>query len=527
MSSGGRKETRSQQVRKEDIPLTSSTTTHNRFTFQQSSRQSALLARRASIKLDVASFAAETYLPEYYLRGTLEADTEEAIQAALRSLAAARDKAEAELKRAVYKNHVEFVHISKEIMDFEGVLSELARIQVSLRSAATALVASAGVANIISLDESVATHAHEPGQVGSEPKTVVGGLPMTNNATEQEAVRPTIDWEARRVKMASLTETIADFDKYLSPDRYLIFEGGGISEQASGMGLSAKSITLYLFNDAIAMASKKTRMVLAGSGRRLVLERFWPLSGLLITDVPDTKSLTNAFKVTRGGENVLLQAETATGKRLWLQQIIKTQKALEGSSGEGGSGRERNPLVSRTASPMPLPPLPPTSPTNTASETTISGIGPGSSASGKTHKRTKSKGAPGSDTTATATVGSGCAALSPESMEKLSLLTSQLDTLNAEVDRCNYEAASELADKVKFELDQMDGRVSLVHRLSERLCTLVSKLAAYLYHEITDLIISKEHMAKYIQLLVVLGFQDEAREKFLAARSDFIRERTK
>lgn len=524
MSGGGRKETRSQQVRREDIPLPSTTTTNTKFAFQQSSRQSALLARRASIKLDVASFAAETYLPEYYLRGALEADTEEAIQAALRSLAAARDKAETELKRAVYKNHVEFVQISKEIMDFEGVLSELARIQVSLRNNATALVTSAGVANIISLDESATTQANEPGQLGNGPKKVIGGLSTKVSTTEQEAPRPTIDWEARHAKMESLTETIADFEKYLSPDRYLIFEGGGISEQASGMGLSAKSITLYLFNDAIAMASKKTRMVLAGSSRRLVLERFWPLSELLITDVPDTKSLTNAFKVARSGENVLLQAETATGKRLWLQQIIKTQKALEGSAGEGGS-RERNPLVSRTASPMPL--LPPTSPKG-AGETSISGgVSSGAGVSGKIHKRTKSKGASGSEPTITAAFSGGGAALSPEAMDKLSLLTSQLDTLNAEVDRCNYEAAAELVDKVKFELDQMDGRVSLVHRLGERLSTLVNKLAAYLYHEITDLIISKENMAKYIQLLVVLGFPDEAREKFLAARSDFIRERTK
>jgi hypothetical protein len=52
-------------------------------------------------------------------------------------------------------------------------------------------------------------------------------------------------------------------------------------------------------------------------------------------------------------------------------------------------------------------------------------------------------------------------------------------------------------------------------------------LANYLYHEISDLIIGKEAMSKHIQRLVVLGFPDEAREKFLAARSDFIKERTK
>lgn len=120
-------------------------------TGQISQRQSTLMARRESVRVDVASFAAENYRPESYLRMRMEADTEEAVQAVLQSLSVACDKSIAELRRAVYKNHVEFLKVSKEITDFEVNLGELRNLQTLLRSSATALVSSAGVASVVSL----------------------------------------------------------------------------------------------------------------------------------------------------------------------------------------------------------------------------------------------------------------------------------------------------------------------------------------------------------------------------------------
>ncbi|PJF17437.1 hypothetical protein PSACC_02711 [Paramicrosporidium saccamoebae] len=113
-------------------------------------RRQALANRRASLRLDVASFAAENYRPEVYLKSTMEADTDEAVQGALRSLTAACEKSVSELQRAVWKNHGEFLEVGKGIMEFEGGLNELRGIQSALRSAANALVSSAGVADFVS-----------------------------------------------------------------------------------------------------------------------------------------------------------------------------------------------------------------------------------------------------------------------------------------------------------------------------------------------------------------------------------------
>lgn len=294
--------------------------------------------------------------------------------------------------------------------------------------------------------------------------------------------------------MSALAEIIGDFEQYLAPERYLIFEGGGITEQVGTS--SPKPITLFLFNDAIAMASKKSRMVLSSSSKRLNLERFWLLKEAALSEVSDSKSIQNAFKLTRGGEYVLLQAETATGKRLWMQQIAKTQTALEHS---GAASTTKSPTLTpatsspRRGSPLLVPPE-----------------------RQQKHRRISS--------TASSRKEKILGKVDPEKIKELAI---DLDELHSEIDQCDYEKAVEIIDKIKFELGQLDNQLPIVHQLGEKLRKLVLKAAECLYHEITDPIISREVMARFIQFLIVLGFADEARDKFLASRSEAIKDRLK
>jgi hypothetical protein len=227
--------------------------------------------------------------------------------------------------------------------------------------------------------------------------------------------------------------------------------------------------------------------------------------------------VSNALKISRGGEQVVLQAETATGKRLWLQHILKAQRTLAGdddvsvaddNTSVGRPGTPRTPITGnpRQMRGSPLAPSPagggsPAAPTSTITSKHRRKI----SAMSKKEAQQPAEIPP----------------------EKHASLVALLDRLNAETDKCNYDAAVEAVDKIKYELAQMDPRAPALHPLGQRLQTQVAKLASFLYHEIADLIIGKAEMSKHIQRLVVLGFPDEARERFLAARSDFIRERTK
>jgi len=454
---------------------------HARFTFDElkrAERQNALQARRSTILMDESSFGAENYQPEYWLRVKLEeSGTEESLPALLRTIEAHRDKSQGDLRKAVYKAHGDFLDISKEIMAFEEKLEQLKMTKEQLENAAHTILKFAGV------ETSVSTEEDELAEQGSKQAPV---------PIDEEQHRPAVaDYEARKSKMLALAENISDFSKYVVEDRYLIFEGGGLTER---VGTSTpKQLTLYLFNDALAMVVKKSRLALSTSTKRLTVERFWPLAETSISDVADSKSITNAFKVSRGGEHILLQAETVHGKRLWLQQISKSIEALQAE-----------PSLSIARSPVP------------ALRSSARGSPRPSGASHKRH--------PFGDALPMTKKTNEQAEISPERIDSLMSL---LDRLNGDIACCAYETAAEMVDKIKFELGQPDPRLPAVHQLKNRLDAHIAKLTGYLYHEITDLIISKEEMARFIQLLVLLGFADEAKEKFLAARSDFIKESLK
>lgn len=111
--------------------------------------------------------------------------------------------------------------------------------------------------------------------------------------------------------------------------------------------------------------------------------------------------------------------------------------------------------------------------------------------------------------------------------ETIASMLALLDRLGEAIAICQYDAAVELVDKVKYELAQMDSRAPSHYFLDQKLRQQVVKLAGFLNYAISDPIISRDAMSRHVQRLVVLGFPDEAREKFLAARSDAIRARLK
>lgn len=154
-------------------------------------------------QLDVASFSSEAFNPAAYLRSTMEADTEEAINTSLRSLTVARDKSINEIKKAVYKNHLEFLCVSKEIMRFEENLVELRSIQTELKTAANSLISAAGVRSFISLDETKVTPARR--EDTDETEQVVP-------APLSPALTTTSEAGIRQKKMEILCELIQDFE---------------------------------------------------------------------------------------------------------------------------------------------------------------------------------------------------------------------------------------------------------------------------------------------------------------------------
>lgn len=205
----------------------------------------------------------------------------------------------------------------------------------------------------------------------------------------------------------------------------------------------------------------------------------------------------------RNSDTVLLLADTPSAKRLWLQQMIKAQRV-----GMGGTISS-----SPTASPSAL-----RSPPSLAKEEVV--VATAADAEDALQRRSSGL----------AQKRPGTAPAMPTldiPPETIATMMALLDRLGEAIAICQYDSAVELVDKVKYELAQMDPRAPSHYYLEQKLRQQVSKLASFLNHAISDPIISRDAMSRHVQRLVVLGFPDEARENFLAARSDAIRTRLK
>ena len=79
---------------------------------------------------------------------------------------------------------------------------------------------------------------------------------------------------------------------------------------------------------------------------------------------------------------------------------------------------------------------------------------------------------------------------------------------------------------VKFDFDKINFTSSLVNSLKSKFELLKNQLASFLFIEISDSLINQSKMVQHIQKLIILGFTEEARERFLISRSDLIKGKT-
>lgn len=101
-------------------------------------------------KGDLSVFASEEYHPELYIRATMETDTEDSIQSAIRQLTLHHEQQTSELKKTVFKNHGDLLQVGEAIVEFTPILNDLRLFESQFRSSTASLIASAGIASLIS-----------------------------------------------------------------------------------------------------------------------------------------------------------------------------------------------------------------------------------------------------------------------------------------------------------------------------------------------------------------------------------------
>ena len=79
---------------------------------------------------------------------------------------------------------------------------------------------------------------------------------------------------------------------------------------------------------------------------------------------------------------------------------------------------------------------------------------------------------------------------------------------------------------VKFDFDKINFTSPLINSLKIKFMESKNQLASFLFIEISDSLINKSKMVSHIRKLIILGFIEEARERFFISRSELIKSKT-
>ncbi|EJU02641.1 hypothetical protein DACRYDRAFT_78498 [Dacryopinax primogenitus] len=262
--------------------------------------------------LDMKVLAGDKFDPDAYLRQKLARSSEGELSMLRITLETAHMATQTDLRRNVFKNYEEFVLISKEISTLENDMLELKESLSEWRA----------MPELLSVDE-----------------------PLTS-ADRRKATRSSLaDLQTLyTVQLQALHASIEGSAKHLPiiPGRHVVLESPNLFELNPATYKVEKPVHLVLLDDSLLVASKRRRRV--GEGGRLVADRCWGLSEILVLDVKDTADITNAIKIKRGKETVVYRSEKPSDKRALLaafRQVAEDLQSKKRREREGEQERRR------------------------------------------------------------------------------------------------------------------------------------------------------------------------------------------
>lgn len=466
--------------------------------------------------VDITSFVAANFQPEYCARNdscylfncldlqfNMDDDEPDTIVGFRRSLEQSREKIETDLQRTVQHRLGDLLQATRELSGFESKMSELHAIINQLTSLSETLLANVPqISGEAAAAAAVAEEAADAAPTMAAP--TVSALPVAG-----------VDMVERRNKVNILLEHVEGVDELFdeATGRYIVFEtGGGDVQMAMGTVAggknAAKPISLYVLNDGLMATGKKASRNPLGqtSKRKSIVEIWLPFTELHYEDVKSTE--VNALKI-RGDDtdhSWILIFESLATKRLWLDQIKRAVIAFKMEEAASNATLHLQPVKERFVK-----------------KATRSGL---ARASG--HRRAASSTA--ARKAAEHAVASAAATADLPDDRHRSLL-GMLDGLQQASALRAYDEATELMMQVEFNLEQLVaagfGDAPRLHSVRKALDSSRRELANLLLTEIACPLAKREDTVKYVQILHVLHYQDAARERFLAARSQVIRNVTR
>ena len=134
-----------------------------------------------------------------------------------------------------------------------------------------------------------------------------------------EAETDAIDPELQ-AKLKRITDLLPDTLKFVSDAKTVLLESAAMAVYIEKQWKPAQC---WLLSNGCLIASRKAKVSLTqGVRHKLTLERFYPVEGLLVSNVKNTADLQNCFKLknTELG-SVFLHTEDEEAKETWMKQI--------------------------------------------------------------------------------------------------------------------------------------------------------------------------------------------------------------
>ncbi|KAK4699025.1 exocyst complex component 8, partial [Phenoliferia sp. Uapishka_3] len=427
----------------------------------------------ASLGVDVEALSAESFRPEDFLKQSLAGGRTTSQMEDLRGLKgrleAAMKMTEVDLQRSVFKNYADFVVISKEISTLENEMLELKSVLEEWRAVPESLEGGWGVDDLL-----------------------IGGSSGPNRRTQRNSLADLAT--LYKSQLSALWEGVEGSQKLLPyvPGRHLISESASFIELNSATYKPKQHVHLFLLNDTMLVSVKKRRGTAVGGKVRLVAERCFNLSEIVVVDLKDGGDLTNAVKIKRGKETIIFRTDKSEDKKVLLMAFKKVAEELmnkkrkemlsEAEARKGDPGTLRSARFDYDGS----------LPSSGFSPTEMLGFGK-------------------DDPTG----------------KDLSWIGDYSDELSVSIAMRMFEEAVVLVEKGKTIIPHLveDPHASVMFR--EKLDQRSTELVSALLQDLSDHSIRKSGVIRTTSWLLRLGQGEKARETFLAGRGTLVRKRAR
>ncbi|KAF6844465.1 exocyst complex component exo84 [Colletotrichum musicola] len=439
--------------------------------------------------VDVKALRDPNLVPDQYVQSLLSDASEEQIREFEDNLRSLKSRANADLQQNVMQNRTQFIKISKEAEKLKGEMRALKNLMTDLKVNTTALRQASSNSN------------NESSGIGGELSTGMSKRDKRSSVADRSAL-----WSSQ---MQALYKNVEGSQKFLpnSATRHVIQNAGAWIELDNATYKSRRAMQIFLLNDHLLIASRKKRKAdvppreATGPLVKLVADRCWPLLDVEVVDMAGSSDssttrnkLADAIMVRGvGQESVIYRTEKPEDTEK-SSLLLNIRKAVEELRKERQSELEANNKAKETinyfASRDPGL-LQKTELLETLSDIKDMLI----DVDGK--------------------------------QQNLRWVESQMDELDIDIALQNFDPAVGRVEKLKNLARGLKNNTVAQDFISFKVEERCAKLAGMIIRELETTHSAPTKNKRNISWLARLGYEDRAREAYLAARHDIIQKRSR